>query len=185
MCAGYVPVDKAFAQGIRIGAGEGECGVFLKEPSQMRKKNVIWKLLFLFYIAILLYVLLFAERNTHGLNGYNIRLFAEIKRYIVYREILGMQLVLQNLLGNVIGFLPFGFFLPQLNRRFDKLFKITLTGFFFSLMIEGIQLVSGVGCFDVDDIFLNTLGGFIGAAGFIIFNRIRKKYGNQTTTEKV
>ncbi len=151
----------------------------------MRKKDTAMKLLFMFYIAILLYVLLFSERNTEGLNGYNVRLFAEIKRYITYRERLGMKLVLQNLLGNVIGFLPFGFFLPQLSRRWNRLYKITLTAFFFSLTVEGIQLLSGVGCFDVDDIFLNTLGGFIGAAGFVIFDRMRKKYGNQMTTEKV
>lgn len=36
----------------------------------------------------------------------------------------------------------------------------------FTLSIEVLQLLLKVGTFDIDDIFLNTVGGFI---GFILF----------------
>ncbi len=149
------------------------------------KKTDIPKLMFMFYMALLLYVLIFAERNVHGLNGYNILLFAEIKRYIRYREILGKRLVVQNLLGNIIGFLPFGFFLPQINRQVNKMWKITLLSGVCSLTVEVVQLLTGVGCFEIDDVFLNTLGGWIGGLLGVVFSKIRKKYGKKKTTAKI
>ena len=63
-----------------------------------------------------------------------------------------------NLAGNVIGFLPFGFFLPILSRRLRNGAVVTALGFGLSLLVESIQLVFKVGCFDVDDLILNTLG---------------------------
>lgn len=150
-----------------------------------RKKRWIPESIFLCYVAVLLYFLLFAERNVQGLNGYNIHLFAEIQRYLQYRNILGTKLVIQNLAGNVIGFIPFGLFLPQMNVRFNKIWKITLTAATFSLMIEVIQRLTAVGCFDVDDVFLNTVGGLLGACLWGIFAKIRNRYGIKKETEKV
>ena len=34
--------------------------------------------------------------------------------------------------------------------------------FVFSLIVETVQLITRTGSFDVDDIFLNTLGGIVG-----------------------
>jgi glycopeptide antibiotics resistance protein len=42
--------------------------------------------------------------------------------------------------------------------------------------VETIQLVSKVGSFDVDDLLLNTIGGFIGCLAFLWMNRIRRSY---------
>ncbi len=153
------------------------------QVNMSKKKTPI--IIFLFYLVALLYVLLFAERNVDGLNGYNTQLFAEIQRYIQYREILGMKLVARNLLGNVAGFLPFGFLLPWINRSYDKLWKTTLAAGAFSLTIEIIQLISGVGCFDVDDVFLNGLGGLLGHIIWNCFQGIRMKYENEKRKKKV
>lgn len=43
----------------------------------------------------------------------------------------------------------------------------------FSLGIETAQLLTKVGAFDVDDIFLNTVGGFVGYV-FMKLTRVRK-----------
>lgn len=142
------------------------------------------RIAFLIYMAVLLYLLLFSERNIDGTNGYNVQLLAEIRRYIRYREILGMKLVVRNLVGNIVGFLPFGFLLPVVNSSFEKLLKTVTAAGFLSLMIEVAQLITGVGCFDVDDVLLNTLGGFIGYILWLCYTQIRKYYGKSKKEEK-
>ena len=43
-------------------------------------------------------------------------------------------------------------------------------------MVEVTQLITRVGCFDVDDIILNTVGGVLGYGMFALCNRLRRKY---------
>lgn len=74
-----------------------------------------------------------------------------------------------NFLGNIIMFMPFGFFIPLLWNISNK--KIILIGFCSSLFIEISQLFLTRGT-DVDDLILNTLGVFIGS---LVFNLLNKK----------
>ena len=67
-----------------------------------------------------------------------------------------------NLLGNLLGFVPIGFLLPLLMPLFRKGIYVLLAGFFLSLGFEMTQLVLGLGIFDVDDLILNTVGCFLG-----------------------
>ena len=88
-------------------------------------------------------------------------------------------------------FMPFGFLVPVLYREQRKgvHFKghyfrsglfVTFLGFAFSLVVETIQLVTKVGCFDVDDLILNTLGAAIGYMLFAVCNYLRRKrYGEK------
>lgn len=131
--------------------------------------------LFLLYMLVLIYFLFFAEsygripyekREYH----YNLTPFQEIKRFWIYRKQLGYFAVVSNLLGNVVGFIPFGFMLPCISRRTRGFLLITLSGFNLSLCVECIQLVSRVGSFDVDDMILNTLGTAIGYVVFAVFH---------------
>lgn len=122
--------------------------------------------LFTMYIITLFYFMFFSERygrNT-GYEGYNYNLtvFHEIHRFWKYRNVLGMENVVVNLLGNVAGFIPFGVALPFLSKKKKNIVFITLLTFEFSLLIEVIQLISKAGCFDVDDLILNTTGGMLG-----------------------
>lgn len=107
--------------------------------------------------------------------SYNLEPFKEINRFWVHRETLGIRAVLLNLVGNVLGFVPFGAILPVINSQSRSFFKILLLSFEFSFIVEGIQLVFKVGSFDVDDILLNTLGGILGYLIFVICNRIRRR----------
>ena len=47
--------------------------------------------------------------------------------------------------------------------------------FEFSAVAEVIQLVTKVGCFDVDDLMLNTFGGCIGYLVFVVYRTIAEK----------
>lgn len=101
-------------------------------------------------------------RSGHEEYAYNLILFKEIKRFYKYRELLGMRSFLLNTVGNVICFMPFGFILPIISRRGKKWYNTFLLSFLMSFGIETIQLIFKVGSFDVDDMFLNTLGGIAG-----------------------
>lgn len=146
-------------------------------------KNLIRRmgiLLFAIYIIFLVYFLFFSEEygraaETQRVYRYNLIPFVEIRRFWIYREQLGTFAVFSNIFGNVIGFLPFGFILPVIFRRMNSGFLICVSGFILSLTVEVIQLVTKVGCFDVDDMILNTLGATLGYVLFFICNHIRRK----------
>ena len=54
-----------------------------------------------------------------------------------------------------------------------------LYSFELSLLVELLQLVFKVGSFDVDDLFLNTVGCAVGYILFVICNGIRRKHDGQ------
>lgn len=132
------------------------------------------------YIIFLIYFLFFAESTGRTFEGrtyhYNLVLFKEIGRFWHHRETLGVLAVMLNLVGNVVAFLPLGFFLPIMCRKCRSLFYTVFFCFEFSLIVETIQLVSKVGSFDVDDLLLNTIGGAIGYLCFAILNYMRRKH---------
>ena len=137
-------------------------------------------LLFVLYVLLLIYFLFFSEgygrvAEVQQAYRYNLVPFVEIRRFWIYREQLGTFAVFTNIFGNVIGFLPFGFILPVIFRRMNSGFLICISGFLLSLTVEVIQLITKVGCFDVDDMILNTLGAVFGYVLFRICNHIRMK----------
>lgn len=75
-----------------------------------------------------------------------------------------------QLLGNIGMFSVIGFMLPALWEKFQKLQQTILTCFYISLSIEFIQLFTGRST-DIDDLILNTLGGFF---GFLLFSASKK-----------
>lgn len=140
-------------------------------------QNVL-ALAFIGYMVLLIYFLFFSEeygRTTHYTEyQYNLTLFRELSRYIKYRDVVGIDYFLINVVGNVVVFMPFGFFVPSLERKKHRsaleFLKITVMGFLFSLAVETVQLVTKVGCFDVDDLLLNTIGV---AFGYICYRICR------------
>lgn len=145
-------------------------------------KVIIWIawVFFIIYILLLSYFLFFSEK--YGRTGssleyrYNLQLFKEIKRFITYRKELGFESFIVNILGNVLAFAPFGFILPFINPSNRKFINVVLLSLELTLAVELIQLLLKVGIFDVDDIFLNTLGGILGYLGFVLCNRIYRKH---------
>ena len=147
-----------------------------------RKKKIfraVGKVLFLLYVVFLIYFLFLAE--WYGRTGisegyrYNVELFREIKRFIIYREQLGAFAVFANLAGNILIFVPYGFFISVASRE-RGFFKTLFFSMGLSLCVEIIQLFTRVGSFDVDDILLNTIGGVLGYIIFLICNGIRRKH---------
>lgn len=160
------------------------------EDGEVRKETKEWirgagRCLFALYMGLLVYFLFFAESygRVAGMQQeyrYNLKLFEEIKRFWIYRREVGLLAMILNIFGNVIGFVPFGYILPVMTYRFQNWLLVTLGGFSLSLCVETVQLVFRVGCFDVDDLVLNTLGAFLGYVSFWICNEVRRKlYGKE------
>lgn len=147
--------------------------------AKRRQYRRLGKILIVFYIGFVFYFLLISE--IYGRTGemkdyhYNLVLFKEIMRFWNYRDQLGIFSVFANLAGNILIFIPFGFFMPVASEH-RNFFVTVMDTFLLSLIIEVIQLLTKVGCFDVDDLLLNTIGGVVGYIIFMISNVIRRNY---------
>lgn len=144
--------------------------------SKSRKKShPLVVLFFILYILLLFYLLFFSESYGRTIEErnyrYNLELFKEIKRFWNYRESLGWKTVILNLVGNIVAFVPFGFFLPMFFKFGRNFLGCVFASSFFSFFVESVQLATKVGAFDVDDIFLNTLGGLIGFFLYLFMNK--------------
>ena len=134
-------------------------------------------LLFILYVLLLVYFLFFSEEYgrvtaEERVYRYNLVPFVEIRRFWIYRKQLGMFALITNLFGNVIGFIPYGFILPVIAHKCRNGLFIVASGFSLSLLVETVQLIAKVGCFDVDDIFLNTIGGML---GYLVYALVQRK----------
>ncbi|MBQ8559571.1 MAG: VanZ family protein [Tyzzerella sp.] len=148
-----------------------------------RRYRILGKILFVLYILFVFYFLLVSE--SYGRIGemqdyrYNLVLFKEIKRFWNYREQLGIFATATNLLGNILIFLPFGFFMPMASR-YRSFLTTSIYSLALSLVVELSQLFLKVGCFDVDDLLLNTIGGMLGYITFTVCNVIRRNHVKKT-----
>ena len=131
--------------------------------------------LFVLYVLLLIYFLFFSE--GYGRIAEEERIYRyNLKPFVENREQVGLSAFFMNIFGNVIGFIPLGFILPVISRRCRSGFLIVLSGFSLSLCVETIQLVTRVGCFDVDDLILNTAGAAAGYVLFAVCNYLRRRH---------
>ncbi len=149
---------------------------------QSKRIRIFGKILFVLYIVFIIYFLIFSD--WYGRTGemqeyrYNLVLFREIRRFWNYRDQIGLFAMFTNLFGNVIIFMPFGFFMPMASR-YSSCFSAVFYSFGLSLCVETFQLLTRVGSFDVDDLLLNTVGGLAGYVIFAVCAVIRSRYVNK------
>lgn len=74
-------------------------------------------------------------------------------------------------LENILLFIPLGFMLPCIWKKYEVLWKTALSGFTFSLIIELSQLFNINRVTDIDDLLMNTLGALI---GWVIFRLLKE-----------
>lgn len=143
------------------------------------------RLFFFLYLAAVIKVIIFKypleqlqaisaswtkEVILEGLDTANFTLFKTIRMYIDYSYKLNS---FENLVGNVVAFIPFGFLLPYVMKRGKNFFIMFLNAFLFVLGIEVFQLFSAFGAFDVDDILLNCLGAVLGYLVYCMYEAVK------------
>lgn len=130
------------------------------------KKEVIFykellALCFIIYVMCLFYVVTFGDVSW---STSNLVPFKEMFRYQI-----GSKLFFKNVVGNMIMFMPYGFFVSYF-LKLKKPLSIFGLSILTSFTIEFTQLQIGR-VFDVDDIILNIIGSLL---GFFLYYFIMK-----------
>lgn len=148
--------------------------IALTERTRKRTEFKIVILLFVLYMGGLLKILLFRDSSFTSSRTVNLIPFGTIAEYVgmTVQSYSGFKEFICNIIGNILIMVPFGYFLPIIWRRFNRIMKVTLAAGVFSVMIEVLQYIWKVGSSDIDDIILNTLGGFI---GFLLYQWISER----------
>ena len=125
----------------------------------------------LMMLCFITYVLLLFELVTSrdiSIGGTNLVPFREMFRYPI-----GSTNFYRQVVGNVILFMPFGYFATYYTK-ISKIRNVTLITFLVSLTIETVQRYIGRS-YDIDDIILNVIGGIAGFLIYVALDAIRKK----------
>lgn len=133
------------------------------------KKIILYKellmLIFIIYALCLFHVVTYQDVNF-GTN--NFVPFKEIFRYD-----LGTPKFIKNIIGNIIMFVPFGFFASYFLKSKKIGIPLILT-IILTTTIETVQYYIGR-VFDIDDIILNIVGGILGYLLFITMDFLQDK----------
>lgn len=118
-------------------------------------------IVFIAYLALLLRLIVFKHSSNAALMGENLIPLVTIDMYLGGKP--NWDLAIQNLVGNIVLFMPLGLLLPIIYQRITWT-RVLIAGILLSLALETLQLVLRIGSFDVDDIILNVLGVLFGFA---------------------
>ena len=86
-----------------------------------------------------------------------------------------------NLLGNIVMFIPLGFFLPCIWDNLQKFRRCIFCVVGVIVLIELIQLFTLLGSCDIDDLILNVVGAAAGYWLFMGLHFLIRSKGNRTT----
>lgn len=132
--------------------------------------------LFTAYLAVLVRIVLFKQAPLYNLfsaAGSSVRTISFIPFKSLYdMAISGTSIIriIENILGNIAIFIPFGLLLPIIKKGRSK--KVILYGMAVSMLLEIIQYVFALGSSDIDDLLFNTSGVMIGC---FLYKTIRRK----------
>lgn len=156
-----------------------------KLENDEKEKNIRKGLLKIFIVySILIMTLLFLDGNFRmytwrkNVNIFSKEYFQNFCNIVPFSTIinffdksakgyLNTRILITNILGNILIFAPYGFFLPTIFEDKFKSSKNFILGMIVIVfVVEVVQFLTGLGSFDIDDIILNTLGAVM---VFLIF----------------
>ncbi|ACT01863.1 VanZ family protein [Paenibacillus sp. JDR-2] len=116
---------------------------------------VLMKILFLSRVSI---TEIFNSQRTIT-RSINLVPFHSIAEFVAGSTANSKKFAFANVIGNILIFIPLGVYLPLFKNNYitNVLSVVTL-----SLFVEIIQGLLGIGTADIDDIILNSIGGWIG-----------------------
>lgn len=118
-------------------------------------RNISVISMLLLYLGIILSITFFTRTPMEEAKV-NLKLFDEVFR----AGYLNRAVV--RLISNLLLFVPVGMFMQLVRMEGKKKYLLLLVIPLCSLFIETVQLKTRTGVFDIDDLFCNTLGGFMG-----------------------
>ena len=147
----------------------------------MLKKRRSWAWAAFAAYGLIMLWLLFGQRVGQNAGSLNLELYDTLWRYIWVLKYstdpsLRMHAVI-NLAGNVVMFVPLGFFVPCLCRKLRKPWWHFMAMAGSIVTIELLQLLTRLGSCDVDDLLLNLVGTTMGFALWKLWQYRNKKRG--------
>ena len=138
---------------------------YLKGSKKFVLHKELMSLIFIIYILCLYFVVTGQDINYGGIN---LIPFKEMFRYEF-----GSYKFMKNIVGNILLFIPYGYFSSYYlnNKKVGTNIVVCLIA---TLCIECIQYYIGR-VFDIDDIILNVLGGFLGYLLYVALSAIKSK----------
>ena len=135
-----------------------------KISDKEKVKNLSNIIIFIYYCILLFNLGIFARKGY--IDGINLIPFKTIYGMFFYQD---ADMVLINVIGNLVVFMPIEYFLIELFKinKFRKNIKVS---FFIIFIFELIQLIFKAGVFDVDDIILCLLGMMI---FYFLYNKFK------------
>lgn len=146
------------------------------ENNKRKNMYLISYILFFLYSCLMLWeVFIGPYRSYSGLRRYNLYPFNTIKDFISNSTHYTSKVIFINLAANIITFIPLGFFISLLFKRFKRFSPMFLLSTAIIITIELCQFILNVGVLDIDDVILNTLGCIL---GFITYKGLKVLYVN-------
>lgn len=148
---------------------------FYKKSRHENITQLKTKVLFITYLIALFIITIYRFGNTNEYADINIipfKLLIESYQYSVSdNPQMALPVLLYNVIGNIIWFIPMGFFLAYFMKS-NRFIRVCILCLLISVWIETIQYLLVVGISDIDDVIFNTIGGII---GFCIYQIAIKK----------
>ncbi|MFT8321171.1 MAG: VanZ family protein [Bacillus sp. (in: firmicutes)] len=141
----------------------------------MLKKSSIW-IMFSLYLFLLIYLLFFSayRQTVHGQLSYNFIPFKELVDEWNSIDAFHLSVLTNNLFGNILAFMPMGFFIPFLSKK-QSFIKIVILSFLLSCSIELLQLFFYIGVCDINDTLLNAIGGGLGYCVYAVYSTLFRR----------
>ncbi len=138
-----------------------------------RIKTVFLCGVFICYILLLMKILFLSRISiSEIINGqrtifrsFNLIPFYSINEYITSNSMNIKRFAFSNVVGNIVIFIPLGVYLTLFKENKRTITNLLII-FIVSLFVEIIQGFLGIGISDIDDVILNSLGGWIGILGY-------------------
>ena len=120
----------------------------------------IYRIFVLPYTIFMLYLMFLGfGREQHEANI--VRLLPLVSTILFVQNTTSWEIIIINLFGNIIMFIPFGF-LGWLNAKYFSFKKLIVDFLSVLIIMEALQYLTRLGVFDIDDLALNSLGVWIG-----------------------
>ena len=147
-------------------------GLFSKYLDNNKPMKINLYIFFGLYLILLITLTLFDSlwlRNGFNFSGFdniqdriNLVPFKTIMNFVKeFDSMYSTSQIMLNLFGNVCAFMPMALFLLLLFKRQNKAFQFVITLTLMILGIEFLQLITGSGRFDIDDLILNLFGAVL------------------------
>ena len=142
-----------------------------------RLRPAAWAALAVF--TVVLFFVTLVDRTGGGDRTIYLKPFGSFMQMTKWH---GIMYALGQGCGNIVLFIPIGFFLPMVSRIKPWLVIFICTQL--SLFIEICQYAFRIGVSDIDDLIFNTLGGIFGVILFIISKKALKRYEKRQKHKK-